>query len=102
MRRGEALALKWKHIDMGLSSLGIQAYLQVTESLGKVNGKTIIKEPKTLAGKRRVALSPSLTLVLRQYRTQQDAIRKVSNEDYVFCHVDGTPYDPSTVSHGFQ
>ena len=69
--------------------------------VAQVNGEVITKEPKTMAGKRRVALSPSLALVLRQYKTEQKAIKKLSNEDYVFCHVDGSPYDPSTVSHAF-
>ena len=107
MRRGEALALKWKHIDMGLASLGIQAYLSVTQSLGKVNGNILVKEPKTGAGKRRVALPPSLTLVLKQHRQTEEALRtalgvKLTEEDYVFCHSDGSPYDPSTVSHAFR
>lgn len=107
MRRGEALALQWKHIDMGLASLGIQAYLSVTQSLGKVNGNILVKEPKTGAGKRRVALPPSLTLVLKQHRQTEEALRaalgvKLTEEDYVFCHSDGSPYDPSTVSHAFS
>ncbi|MFC1894199.1 tyrosine-type recombinase/integrase [Chloroflexota bacterium] len=27
---------------------------------------------------------------------------KLTEEDYVFCHPDGSPYDPSTVSHAFS
>ena len=66
-----------------------------------------MKEPKTGAGKRRVALSPSLTLVLKQHRQAEEALRvslrtKLTAEDYVFCHCDGSPYDPSTVSHAFS
>lgn len=101
IRRGEALALKWKGVDLGLSSLGVQAYLMITESLSKVKGEIIMKEPKTLSGKRRVALTPSLALVLRQHRQQQETLRTITNESYVFCHPDGTPYDPTTISHAF-
>jgi integrase len=106
LRRGEALALKWKNIDMGLASLGVQAYLSVTQSFGKVDGKTYIKEPKTGSGKRRVALPPSLTLVLQQHKAEQQELfallgNTLSDEDYVFCHYDRTPLDPSTVSHSF-
>ncbi len=106
LRRGEALALKWKYVDMGLASLGVQAYLSVTQSLGKVNGKTYLKEPKTSSGKRRVALSPSSILVLRQHKTEQQRLyaslgHALTEDDYVFCHHDGTPLDPSTISHTF-
>jgi len=106
LRRGEALALKWKNIDMGLASLGVQAYLSVTQSLGKVDGKTYLKEPKTGSGKRRVALPPSLTLVLHQHKTEQQELfallgNTLAHEDYVFCHHDHSPLDPSTVSHAF-
>jgi integrase len=106
LRRGEALALKWKNIDMGLASLGVQAYLSVTLSLSKVAGKTYIREPKTSSGKRRVALPPSLTLVLQQHKLKQQESfallgTTLTGEGYVFCHHDGTPLDPSTVSHSF-
>jgi integrase len=106
LRRGEALALKWKNVDMGLASLGVQAYISVTLSLGKVDGKTYIREPKTSSGRRRVALPPSLTLVLQQHKLKQQESfallgKILTDDDYVFCHHDGTPLDPSTVSHSF-
>jgi len=106
LRRGEALALKWKHVDMGLAALGVAAYLSITQSLNKINGRLVLREPKTAAGKRRVALSPSLVLVLRQHRREQEALRaslgaRLTDDDYVFCHIDGSPLDPSTVSHVF-
>jgi len=107
LRRGEALALKWKHVDMGLASLGIAAYLSVSQSLNKVNGRLVLREPKTVAGRRRVALSPSLVLVLRQHRDEQRAAcalleKALTDEDYIFSHPDGAPLDPSTVSHAFS
>ncbi len=42
LRRGEALALKWKHVDLGLPSLGIDSYLSITESLNKINGHSVV------------------------------------------------------------
>jgi integrase len=106
LRRGEALALKWKNIDLGLASLGVSAYLSVVETLYK-NGTYVIKEPKTSSGKRRIALSPSLALVLRQHRAEQQAQqallgKPLADDDFVFAHPDGTPLDPSTVSHAFN
>ena len=79
----------------------------MTETAYKLNGTCIIKEPKTSKSRRRIALSPSLVLVLRQYRAEQEAQRTLlrkplTDEDFVFAHPDGTPLDPSTVSHTFN
>ena len=65
LRRGEALALRWKNVDLGLSSLGVLGYLSVTETVYKLAGDYIVKEPKTPSSRRRIALPPSLVLVLR-------------------------------------
>ena len=106
LRRGEALALRWKNVDLGLASLGVSSYLSVVETAYKLDGDYVIKEPKTLHSRRRIALSPSLGLVLRQYRGEQEAQRALlgkplTDHDFVFAHPDGTPLDPSTVSHAF-
>lgn len=105
MRRGEALALRWKNVDLGLASLSVTAFLSVVETAYKLNGSYVIKEPKTPHSRRQIALPPSLALVLRQRRaeqkTQGDLLGKpLTDNDFVFAHPDGTPLDPSTVSHG--
>lgn len=102
-----AVALRWKNVDLGLASLGVSAYLSVTETVYKLNGTYIIKEPKTSSGKRRIALPPSLALVLQQYRAERQAQRALlgkplTDDDFVFTHPDGTLLDPSTVSHAFN
>jgi len=107
LRRGEALALKWKNIDLGLASLGVSAYLSVVEAVYKLNGTYVLKEPKTSHSRRRIALSPSLALVLRQYKAEQEAQlalleKSLTDDDFVFAHPDGSPLDPSTVSHAFN
>ena len=107
LRRGEALALKWKNIDLGLASLGVSAYLSVVEAAYKLNGIYVIKERKISHSRRWVALSPSLGLVLRQHKADQEAQRTLlgkplTDADFVFAHPDGTPWDPSTVSHAFN
>jgi len=113
LRRGEALALQWKDVDLGATG-----YIKVTRSLNRMGGETLIKEPKTAAGKRKVALSSNSVLVLRQHREAQEALRasldakdskddkaaeetKLPDDDYIFCHTDGSPLDPSTISHIF-
>ena len=106
MRRGEALALRWRHVDFGIESLGVQAYISVSESLSKVAGKVLIKEPKTASGKRRIALPPSCALVLRQHHAEQKELRQslegtLSDADFVFSRPEGGSLDPSTVSKAF-
>ncbi len=107
LRRGEALALRWKNVDLGLASLGVSAYLSVVEAAYKLNGTYVIKEPKTSHSRRRIALPPSLGLVLRQHKAGQEAQRALlgkplTDNDFVFAHPDGNPLDPSTVSHAFN
>ncbi|MFC1980223.1 tyrosine-type recombinase/integrase [Chloroflexota bacterium] len=48
----------------------------------------------------------STTLVLQQHRTEQRRLfallgNTLTDDDYVFCHYDRTPLDPSTISHTF-
>ncbi len=107
LRRGEALALRWKNVDLGLPSLGVLGYLSVTETVYRLAGDYIVKEPKTPSSRRRIALPPSLVLVLRQHRTEQEAQqallgKPLIDNDFVFAHPDGNPLDPSTVSHAFN
>ena len=107
LRRGEALALRWKNVDLGLASLGVSAYLSVVEAAYKLNGTYVIKEPKTSHSRRQIALPPSLGVVLRQHKAGQEAQRALlgkplTDNDFVFAHPDGSPLDPSTVSHAFN
>jgi len=100
LRRGEALGLVWNNIDLELCQL------RVTQTLHRVNGKYVMQPPKTKSGRRVVNLSPSLALVLRDYRNQIEAQRfllgkPLTDSDLVFAHIDGTPLDPSTVTHQF-
>ncbi len=51
-------------------------------------------------------LSPSLALLLRNYRSEVETQRlllgkPLTDRDFVFAHPDGTPLDPSTVTHVF-
>ena len=102
LRRSELLALKWKDIDLEL------ARMYVAHSLLRLDdGATIIKEPKTASSRRAVDLSPSLALLLREHRINQETEmavvgRNVREDGYVFCHIDGTPLNPSTVTHTFS
>ncbi len=101
LRRGEALALKWRCVDLDMASL------YVVDTAYKLHdGTFVIKEPKTAHSRRSIALSPSLALLLRKYREDQVQFglsvgRAISDDDFVFTPLGGGPLDPDTVSHAF-
>jgi len=98
MRRGEALALKWKNVDLD------SAKLFVVESGYKLNGEYIIKEPKTPKSRRQIDLDRKLVSLLRRHKENEEALRMtlggvLSSSDFVFAQPDGTPLSPDTVTH---
>jgi integrase len=101
MRRGELLGLRWCDVDL------LMATISVTQSLQRLyGGEFTIGEPKTARSRRLIALPPSLAILLRQHKAQQEEQRKLlglplSETGLVFAHLDGSPLDPSTVSHAF-
>ncbi|MFC1944224.1 site-specific integrase, partial [Chloroflexota bacterium] len=101
LRRGELLALKWKEVDLEL------ACTYVSHSLHRLDdGTIIIKEPKTSRSRRPVNLPLSLVTLLRQHRADQGVQRlllgtSLTEDDFVFSHVDGSPLNPNTVTHTF-
>jgi integrase len=51
-----------------------------------------------------ISLTPSLALVLREHQEQQEALKatlgvELLEDDLVFCHYDGSPYLPDTITH---
>lgn len=97
MRRGELLALRWKDLDLTL------ARLSVVNSLYRLNGKTVIKEPKSPHSRRMIALPPTLSLMLRDYKGERQARMiltgdPLTEEDFVFARNNGKPHDPDTVT----
>ncbi|MFC1915532.1 tyrosine-type recombinase/integrase [Chloroflexota bacterium] len=96
LRRNELLALRWRDIDLDLLSIS------VSRTLYKGRGRVEFKEPKTKYSRRRVAMTPKLALFLKSYKTEREWMSMpVALDDLVFGDVDGTPLDPSTVTHNF-
>ncbi len=101
MRRSELLGLKWSDVDL------ILCQLSVTRALHQLqDGSLIFREPKTAKGRRLISLSPSTTIMLREYREQQEKIRQalgvtLTDDDLVFCHVNGKPLLPNVISHAW-
>jgi integrase len=100
LRQAELLGLRWRDLDLDLASLS------VNQVLYKRKGVCQFKGPKSEHSRRRLDLSPSLALFLRQYRAERQAEllllgKTLSEDDIVFGGVNGTPMDPGTLTHNF-
>lgn len=92
LRRGELLALKWKHIDLE------NGYLSVEENLVTVDNERITKAPKTQSGKRTIQIPTTLLTLLKTTK----ADRKAKDNDYIICQADGSPYKSDSFSLKFR
>ncbi len=101
LRQAELLGLRWRDIDTD-----VLVSISVNRVLFKRKGVCEFKEPKTNHSRRQVAMTPKLALYLRDYRAKREALAedlgtKLSLDDLVFATVEGTPLDPSTLTHTF-
>jgi integrase len=83
-RLGEALALKWKHVDLERRTLRIEHSLW--------RGQLV--SPKTAASARSIPLGRALTETLRNH-CEKSLFRGPA--DFVFCKRDGSPLDPDVL-----
>ena len=101
LRRSELLALRWCDVDLVIGEIS------VNRSLHRLHdGSIIIRQPKTAKARRRVALPPSATLLLKEYEEQQAfeySMLGISLDDegLVFSQHDGRPLLPDSVSQAW-
>jgi integrase len=96
MRRGEALALRWSDVDLD------GGVLTVRGTLGRVEGKLVISEPKTDRSRRSVPIAAPLVAMLREHRMTQEIEKQAAgdqwtDEELVFATEFGTAVDPRNV-----
>jgi len=101
MRRSELLALRWSDVDFILSQIYVSRSLHCLKG-----GKIIYRPTKTAKGRRAIALTPSTFMVLSEHHKTCVADRmllnsQLSDEDLVFCHLDGKPYLPNSITHAW-
>ena len=94
LRRGEALALRWQHVDLDAR------VIRVVATIGRVDGALVVSEPKTERSRRTVPLSSAAVELLRDHRVMQDAERRLvgaawqDHTGLVFTTATGGPVDP--------
>jgi integrase len=100
-RRGEALALRWKDLDLAAGTVRIERSLEQT----KVGLR--FKSPKTKNGRRSVAISPWLVAELRAHRARQQERRlalgqgRAPDGSLVFARWDGATRSPHWLTQKF-
>jgi integrase len=96
LRQGEILGLRWVDIDLDVGTLA------VTQALQRIDGKLIVKAPKTKKSRRRLTLPASVVAALRAHRDRQAFERQAigthwQETGFVFTTTIGTPLDPRNV-----
>jgi integrase len=98
-RRSEALALRWRDVDLLMGQVSINRSLHQLR-----DGTFVFRQPKTARSRRLISLPPSASIVLREHHEKQLALRStlempLTDDDLVFGHYDGKPYLPDTITH---
>jgi integrase len=102
LRRSELLALRWQDVDF------LYCQIYVSRSMHHLRtGEIVFRQPKSAKGNRTIALSPSTLKVIRAYREKRQSEsqlleRPLKDIDLLFCHPDGSPMLPGTLSHAWD
>ncbi|MEX2275249.1 MAG: site-specific integrase [Actinomycetota bacterium] len=100
LRRGEALGLRWRDLDLQSEVAEIQ------QTIVTVNHRVEFGRPKTTRGRRRIDLDPETVRRLRRHKARQTEQRLKIGEawvdnDLVFTDALGAPQHPGNASHRF-
>lgn len=101
LRKGELLALHWRHIDFDANTVTVALSVQ------RVLGKLRFASPKTRSSLRTLSLSDKLARVLRQHQTRQAEEQATYGPDWnrrglVFPSEAGTPIEPRNLTRHFK
>jgi integrase len=101
LRRGEALALRWRDIDDDDSEIRVRQQIQ------RVNGQLRVGPLKTTAGRRDLPLLPVVSDVLVMRKTAQAADRNALGQAWedrglVFTTRTGRPIEPRNLVRSFR
>ncbi|HEV2123759.1 MAG TPA: site-specific integrase, partial [Chloroflexota bacterium] len=101
LRLGEALGLSWTDVDLDTGTLRVRHALQ------RIDGKLVLKAPKTEKSRRTLTMPGSLVAALRKHKVRQLEERLVSGNRWtdsglVFTNTIGRPMEPSNVLKTFK
>ena len=101
LRRGEAAALRWEHVDLTARALRVAA------TVARVDGKLTATPPKTERSRRAVPLSKPVVEMLRAHQVRQKRERLQAGNQWhenglVFPTEFGTQLDPRNLLRTIQ
>src|SRR3546814_10189890 len=99
LRRGEALGLRWKDVDLE------RATLSVSQTITAVQHGVIVSPPKSDRSRRRLGLDPDTIRVLTDHQQAQQRDRDLLGlgpAPLVFCTPEGEPLHPDAVTRRFR
>jgi integrase len=101
MRRGEALALRWRDIDLDAGRLPVRRSLGVVKTKGA--GQQLVEGPTKTGQSRVVDLDAGTVAALRAYRTARNEVAGdlVRDGALVLSNLDGSPGHPERFSRRF-
>ena len=101
MRRGEALALRWRDIDLDAGRLAVRRSLGVVKTKGA--GQQLVEGPTKTGQSRVVDLDAGTVAALRAYRTARNEVAGdlVRDGALVLSNLDGSPRHPERFSRRF-
>ncbi len=102
MRRGEALALRWRDIDLDAGTVSVRRSVGITRVKG---GKGVVREGPTKTCKPRVIdIDPATVALLRSWKRQRGALALQLARDsaVVFGDHEGRFRHPERISHLFR
>ena len=96
VRKGEALALSWRDVDLEARTMTVRA------TLARVDGRLVSSEPKTASSRRKLPLSEPVVQLLRSLAVEQRREREHAGDLWidtglVFTTERGGPIDPRNV-----
>ena len=101
MRRGEALALRWRDVDLEAGAIGVRRSAGMVRVAGE--GASIV-ETDTKSGKPRVVdIDPATVVVLKAHRKARGslALQLVREDSIVFGDAEGRHRNPEHTSRQF-
>jgi integrase len=101
MRRGEALALRWRDIDLDGSTISVRRSVGIVRVKGE--GATVLEGPTKTGKPRVVDIGPNTVALLRAYRRERAglALQLAAADALVFGDIEGRHLHPERFSRTF-
>jgi integrase len=103
MRRGELLALRWRHIDLDAGTISIQRTIGVVRNKGE-GAQIVEKVPKTRRSRRVIDIDPGTVAVLRSWKKERGtlALALARDDALVFGDQEGQHRHPERFWRTFK